>query len=136
MNKYIEAEQKLLYYMLRDSNVIKMFNKKVSFMPTSEYRNLFHEINCFYQEYNMINEADFMTYIASNIDLTNTLNEIERLNFKEKIDIEEIEDYMNVIKEYSVKKEIERLKEIQKSEKNMEKKQIIANQIIQLVKGE
>lgn len=135
-NKYVEAEQKLLYYMLKNKEIIKMFNKNAAYFPTDEYRFLFHEINCFYQEFKYIDVADFITYINDSEDLIKLVGEIESLKLKEECDLEEIADYIKVIKSYTVEKEMARLKEALTNETDNTKKQKIANQIVELYRSE
>ena len=46
---YIKAEQYLLYYMLNNIEVIKMYQNNIGYMPTDKYRKLAFEINYFYK---------------------------------------------------------------------------------------
>lgn len=137
VDKYVKAEQNLLYYMLRYKEVIKMYNKRITFMPTEKYRLLAKEISYFYKKYNYIEIADFLSLINDSPSLIKTVGEIMSLNLKEDYSDEEISDYINVIKEYNIKSEIARLKEKMKTEIDPVKKAEIAQKIVELkVKGE
>lgn len=137
VDKYVKAEQNLLYYMLRHKEVIKIYNKKITFMPTEKYRILAKEISYFYKKYNYIEIADFLSLINDSPSLIKTVGEIMSLNLKEDYSDEEISDYINVIKEYNIKSEITRLKEKMKTEIDPVKKAEIAQKIVELkVKGE
>ena len=137
IDKYVKAEQNLLYYMLRHKEVIKIYNKKITFMPTEKYRILAKEISYFYKKYNYIEIADFLSLINDSPSLIKTVGEIMSLNLKEDYSDEEISDYINVIKEYNIKSEITRLKEKMKTEIDPVKKAEIAQKIVELkVKGE
>lgn len=137
VDKYVKAEQNLLYYMLRYKEVIKMYNKRITFMPTEKYRILAKEISYFYKKYNYIEIADFLSLINDSPSLIKTVGEIMSLNLKEDYSDEEISDYINVIKEYNIKSEITRLKEKMKTEIDPVKKAEIAQKIVELkVKGE
>lgn len=137
VDKYVKAEQNLLYYMLRYKEVIKMYNKRITFMPTEKYRILAKEISYFYKKYNYIEIADFLSLINDSPSLIKTVGEIMSLNLKEDYSDEEISDYINVIKEYNIKSEIARLKEKMKTEIDPVKKAEIAQKIVELkVKGE
>lgn len=137
IDKYVKAEQNLLYYMLRHKEVIKIYNKKITFMPTEKYRILAKEISYFYKKYNYIEIADFLSLINDSPSLIKTVGEIMSLNLKEDYSDEEISDYINVIKEYNIKSEIARLKEKMKTEIDPVKKAEIAQKIVELkVKGE
>ena len=117
-NKYQKAEQGLLYYMLKDPEVIKIYNKKITYMPTSKYRFLAREISYFYKQFNYINIADLMSFLKDDPDMLKVISEIDFLDLKEDYTKEEINDYINVIYEYNVNREIEKIKEQMKKETN------------------
>ncbi len=129
VNKYIMAEQNLLYYMLRNKEVIAIYNNKVSFMPTARYRFLAQEIYYFYKRYKYFDIADFFSHINDNDDLLNTVGEIENLNLKEEFTMDEIEDYIRVIREYHINYECNRLLEKLNKETDVFKKAEIAEEI-------
>lgn len=109
-NKYEKAQENLIYYMLHFKEVIKLYNKKVAYMPSERFRFLAREISLYYKEHNEFNIADFMTTITDE-QLNNTLSYILRLNLNESYNDREIEDYINVIKEYNMNYQIKRLRE-------------------------
>ena len=136
-NKYTQAEQNLVYYMLKSSEVIKMYDCKMTYMPTEKYRLLARDISYFYKQYHLINEADFITFLGDNKQKQATLGEILSLPLKEEYNLDEIEDYIRAIRQYNVHYEQQRLKrEMQKITDPIEKAKI-AQRIIELkVKGE
>ena len=136
LNNCIEAEQKLLYNMLRHKEVIVMLNKSAVIFPDEKYRKLFNEINCFYKEYKEINIADFITYINNDEDMLKTVGEIETVSNKEDLDIEEIQDYIKVIRNNTVQLEINRLKKLQKEETDEKKKEKIGMKILDLCRSD
>lgn len=133
-NKYELAQRNLLFYMLENKEVIKMYNNKVTYMPNKEYRLLAREISMFYKNNNYINIADLIDYVEGDEQITNTIKEIQRANLDEKYSINEIEDYINVIKDYNIKNETKRLKEQMNNELDPIKKAKIAQKIIDLKK--
>ena len=50
IDKYQKAERSLLYYMFISPEVIKIYNKKITYMPTENYRKLAREVSLFYKE--------------------------------------------------------------------------------------
>lgn len=135
--KYEKAQLYLLYYMLKYPEVIRMYDKKITYMPTDRYRFLAREINHFYQTYHFINEADFITFISDNDNMMKTIGEVLSLNIKENYSIEEIDDYIFTIRDYNVKMETERLKKMMKDETDSMKKAQIASKIVALkVRGD
>ena len=136
-NKYTQAEKNLIYYMLKSPEVIKMYDRKMTYMPTESYRLLARDISYFYKQYHQINEADFITFIGNNQQKMDTLGEILSLPLKEEYTLDEIEDYIAAIRQYNVRYEQRRLKEEMKKITDPLEKAKIAQKIIELkVKGE
>ena len=135
LSKYEKAEKNLIYFMLKNAEVIKMYDKKVTFMPTKEYRLLAREISAYYKEFGNINEANFIDYIEGDTELLNTIKKINQNITSEKYTIEEIEDYISVIKEYNVNTAIERFQRKMQEITDPIKKAEIAQKIIDLKKG-
>ena len=135
LTKYEKAEKNLIYYMFKSPEVIRMYDKKVTYIPDKEYRLLAREINAYYKEYGNINEADFIDYIEGDTKLTDTIKKVNQGIKKENYTTEEIEDYINVIKEYNINNAIERIKEKMHNEIDPVKKAEIAQKIIDLKKG-
>lgn len=133
-SKYELAESYLLYYMLRYDEVIDLYQKKVTYMPTERYRFFAREISCYYLENHTMNLADFISFLAGDEKSLEVLKEINLLNLKEEYTNEEIEDYIHVILEYNIDAEIKRLQsEMKKTEDKMEKAKI-GEQIVELKK--
>ena len=135
-NKYEKAEAALVYHMLKSSEVIKMYDRKVTYMPKTEYRLLAREISEFYKKNGYINEADFLDYIEYDPDIMETIKKINQNNYSEKYTNEEIEDYINVIKDYNINSEVKRLTKKMDAETDPLKQAAIAQKIIDLRKGE
>ena len=136
LTKYEQAEKNLIYYMLESPEVIQLYQKHITYMPTKKYRLLAIQIACFYKDYKFINIADFMTVIQNEEELTNALNEILALNLKEEYTIDEIMDYIKMIREYGVKFQCRRLKEMMQMEIDPMKKAEIGQKIVELRKTE
>lgn len=135
--KYEKAQLYLVYYMLKSKEVIHMYDKKITYMPTEKYRFLAREINHFYETYKFINEADFITYISDDPKMMKTVGEVLSQNLKETYTMEEIEDYIRTIRDYNIKVETERLKVLMHNETDSMKKASIASRIVALkVRGE
>lgn len=135
LTKYEKAEKKLIYFMLNSPEIIKMYDKKVTYMPTKEYRLLAREISAFYHEYNRISEADFIDYIEGDKELTETIKKVNQNISTENYTLEEIEDYINVIKEYNINNAIERMQDKMHEITDPLKKAELAQKIIDLKKG-
>lgn len=134
IDKYEKAERNLVYHMLRSPEVIKMYNAKVTYMPTKEYRLLAREIKMFYSENAFINEADLIDYVECDEDLVNTIKKVEEANLGDHYSLEEIEDYIKVIKDHNIKNETNRLQKQMQEETSPTRKAQIAQKIIDLKK--
>ncbi len=135
-NKYTLAEKHLIFYMLKSPEVIKIYRRRVTFMPTYECRLLAIEISEFFDKYQNINVADIFTLISHKEKLVNKLKEILQENLNEDFKMEQIEDYINVINEYNHKYELEQLKQEMKKETNVNKKIEIAEKIRKIQMGD
>ena len=134
IDKYEKAERNLVYHMLRNPEVIKMYNAKVTYMPTKEYRLLAREIKMFYEENSFINVADLIDYVECDEELVNTINKVEAANLGNNYTVEEIEDYIKVIKAHNIKNETMRLQKQMQEEISPTGKALIAQKIIDLKK--
>lgn len=136
ISKTEQAERNLIFYMLRSADVIKMYQKKVAFMPTEEYRFLAREISFYYKTYREMNEADFLTSIADKPKLMATVGKIAALDLKDTYSIEEIDDYIKAIQQYNIQYEIDRMKIRLKEEVDPMKKAKYAEKIVELKRKE
>lgn len=130
LTKYQKSEQALLFYMLRSDMVIKLYDKKITHMPTPEYRHLAFQISFFYKQHGHINISDLITELRDDEESLNTIGRINSLNLKEEIDTEAIEDYLNNIKEYNEKNEVSKYKKELKDEVDIKKKVELAMKAI------
>ena len=121
-SKYEKSEQGLIYYMLKSDKVIKIYEKKITHMPTDRYRKLALKIDCFYKEKGYIDLADFLTYIHDDEESSGAVSEILRLDLKDDVDEEAILDYLNNIKRYNDKNLSNQYKKELKEETRLEKK--------------
>ncbi len=131
-DRYRKAENNLIYYMLKDSTVINMVDKRIGYFPTQNIRDLSNEIIYYFHKYGIINVADFISYISFSEELSNTLREILAMDIKEDFQIREIEDYIFVIMEYHKKKRIEDMTKKMKEEKDPLKQAKILEEIMEI----
>ena len=137
-SKYEQAERYLIYYMLKNKEVIKVYNNKITYMPDEKYRILAREIVSYYKINGIINTADLITeLLKSNKELVKVIGDIEASGYKDEYNLDEINDYINVIKEYNIKNELNRIKKEMKQEPDPIKRAEIAQKIVELkMRGE
>lgn len=135
LSKYEQAQQRMLFYMLHDPGVIKIYTNHGCHFPQQDARYLANEIVYFYKKYKSLELADFFTYLGEKADLIKLTNNVLALSLPEQYIAGEIDDYVQVLKEYVINLKLETLKTQFKAENDLEKKSIIANQIIEIKKG-
>lgn len=131
-NKYQKSERNLIYYMLINKDVIKMYEKKITHMPTEVYRHLAFQIDYFYKENGYIDIADLITFLKDDIDSINAVGEITSLNMPVEVNFEEIEDYLDNIREYNEKEQSNVYKNKLKNEMDYKKKLELANKALDI----
>ena len=134
LNKYQKSERNLLYYMLINKEVIRMYQKKITHIHIAKYRHLAFQIDQFYKENGYINVADLISYLNSDIESINTVGELVSLNLGEEVNFEEIDDYLTNIKEQNEKEQINIYKAKLKKELDYDKKIELALKALELKK--
>ena len=136
LSKYEKAQMYLLYYMLNNDDVVRLYDEKVNYMPNDNYRKLANYISCFYKENGYISVADLMTYLSNYDGMNKIVSDIAVLDLKDEYTLGEINDYIFVIKDYSIRNEIDRLQYELKNEIDNIKKAEIAQKIVDLKRME
>ena len=134
LSKYQKAEKNLIFYMLKYEDAIKQYQKKITYMPTLEYRYLARDISMFYNEHGYIEISDLFNEINDE-NLIKILGDIESLDLSDEYNPIEIDDYIRVIKDYNVNFEIERLKKEMANTTDPLLKASIGSKIVELKKS-
>lgn len=109
-NKYGQATNNLLYYMIVSADVIELAEKSVSMIIDNKKRRLFNEIIYYYHKYGEILIADFITYLTNKTDVVDVFQEIIGMSLKKEYTTEEIDDYIKCINDGYKKNIIDKLK--------------------------
>ena len=109
-DKYGQATNNLLYYMIVSGEVAKKCEKSVSMIIDDKKRRLYNEIIHYYNKYGELIIADFITYLETKTNVSDTFNEIITLNLKKEYTEEEIDDYIKCVNDFYKKNTIEKLK--------------------------
>ena len=131
-DKYNSASRNLIYYMIKNEEIIKLVESQITYFPDDTIRILSNEIIYYYHKYGIFNIADFISYISDKEVLIKILNEIINMNLKEKYIKEEIYDYIKVINSYPVNKKTDELNQKLKDEKDPIKQANILMEILTL----
>ena len=131
-NKYEKAERRLIFYMIRYPEVIRIYENNKCNFPTKEFRFLASEIIYYYNKHNCLSIADFLSYLNDKEELLEAFKKIDTLNINENYCYEEIMDYINLLNDYSIKERIKILTKEFKKENDFIKKTEIAKEISKL----
>lgn len=131
-DKYSKAMRSLIYYMIKNQEIIDLVESKITYFKDDAIRILSNEIIYYYHKYGIFNIADFISYISEKEEILKTFNEISNMNLKEKYSKEEIEDYIKVINSYPLTKKTNELKEKIKEENDPIKQAKILSEILKL----
>lgn len=130
LTKFEKSERNLVYYMLKYPNVIRMYDKKITYMPTDKYRHLAFQISTFLKKYGYISTADLLTELRDDEDSIKVIGELEALELHEDYNEEEIDDYLENIRIYNEQQQIDRYKKEMLKEVDFNKKIELANKVI------
>ena len=109
-DKYRQATDNLLYYMIVSGHVVNIAENKVMTIIDSKKRRLFNEIIYYYHKFGELIIADFITYLTMKTDVVDVFQDIISKNLKLEYTIEEIEDYIKCVNDYYKKSIIDKLK--------------------------
>ena len=132
LNKYGQATNNLLYYMIVSPEIIDWVVDKVIMIMDDKKRRLFNEIIYYYHKYGDLVIADFISYLNTKTDVYDVFNEIINMNSKKEYTKEEIEDYINYVNEYYKVSKIEKLKLELNTEADPMKQANILNEIMKI----
>ncbi len=130
MTKWEKSERNLLYYMLRNGNAIKMYDKKITHMPTDKYRRLGFQISSFFRQYGYIDIADLLTELRDDEEAQETIGELSMLSLREEMIPEEIDDYLRNIKEYNEKLQMDKYRHELSNSDNYDRKIELAQKLV------
>jgi DNA primase len=134
LSKYEKAEQSLLYYMLNNKEIINLYNKNVSCLPSKLGRSLVNRINAFYEQYKEMNVADFLSTIEDT-ELSKYVGNILALNLNDIYKIDEINDYIKAINDYNYELAIDKLNNKIKNALTTEDKIKYAQELLKIKLG-
>lgn len=133
LSKYDKAVENIINYLLEGREYINIYNDHNLFIDNKKYRNIINEILYYFEKYNNISVAEFISYVEDKKDINNSvLNIIASSN--EKISKNDFLENLNAIKVMNANNMIKRLKEEMKTTLDNNKKSSLAQKIIEIKK--
>ncbi len=133
-SKYDKACEMIIYYLINDPYYIRMYKVDNIFIDDKNYRNIINEILYFFEKYNNINVALFISYISNKDEINPMVLKIIG-TYEEDLTEENFKNYIKIIKEINIKNKIKKIKEEMKTTLDINKKTELANKLMELKKG-
>ena len=133
-NVFEKAELTLLYFMLKDKEIIKRYENNQIYLTTIIGRALANELIYYAKDNKEVILADFLTFIQNKEELLDLIGKIEQLIIDETNKTSIIEDVLKKLEEFNIKREITRLEKKLTSEDTDEDKLKILEKISKLRK--
>ena len=133
IDKYEEAEKRLIIYMLKDNKIIDLYNEKLGKMRNDAYRKIVACIIRYYADYDKVSYADIFNDPAIVQD-KNIYDVLCSINIDEKLE-EFNEEYFKILTEdLEINQRILMIKEKIKFEKDHEKQKQYLKELSELIK--
>lgn len=133
-SKYDKVCESIIYYLLNDATFIRIYKNENIFIDNKEYRNIINEILYFFEKYNNIKIADFISYISNKTKINDKVLSVVGNN-EEELNENNFKRYLNAIKDLNIKNKIEKIKVEMKMTLDINKKTELANKLMELKKG-
>ncbi len=134
LNKYDVSEIRIIYLMINNPEVIKIYEKKLGYLASERMTNLANEIVNYKYKNKGFDYADFITHVREKEELSEALKEVMNYAHNEGYTEEELEDYINIIKDSCIKEEINKLTNKMKNTLDIEEKKRIGRKIEEIKK--
>lgn len=135
-NKYVKAQEYLIYYMLRNVEAVLLYQNNVSYLPEQTLSQIALEILAFYEKNNYVNLTEFTLYLEDKTELINEVLRIDAYDLPEEMTTEQIKDYVKTIDEGILNQEIKKVKDQISKETNVAKKVVLLEKLASLKKKE
>ena len=131
LDRYQKAERELLFYMLNDKKVTRLYEQKLGFMFDDRNRIVASYIVDYYRQHESLSIASFISFIP-NEQLISYVLEIMDDHLPMQVEMKAIKDYIETIKTNAHNKEIEQLKLQMNNELDSIKKAELAKRILEI----
>lgn len=135
-NKYVKAEEYLIYYMLRNVDAVLIYQNNVSYLPNQKLSLIAMEILSFYEKNHYVNLTDFTLFLEDREDLINEVLRIDAYDLPPTMTTEQIKDYVKTIDEGILNQEITKLKNQISKETSVATKVVLLEKLASLKKKE
>ena len=129
LDKNSKICEALLAIMMSNSKYIRLYERRLGYIPDKKYRLIANDILAYYKLYGEFNVADFITYVSS-FDYSDLILKI--INNINKVMTDEFDIYVNYIKIWINEEKIKEIKEEIKKLTDVNEKERMNDLIIKL----
>lgn len=133
-NRYEQAANNILYYMMNDGSYIKSFSKQLGFFDSKLHRGISNIIMYYYEKHKTISLAEFISYISNNNELYDDIMAIINNNADMELNDDFFMENIKAIKKAGIESEIKKIKQEIKTELDINKKVKLATRLAELKK--
>lgn len=133
VDKYMQAQQGLLYYMMQNKKLAKIYESKLGFMIDKSYQLIANYILDYYTRNEALDIADFLEYLPDE-NFQKVIIAIAQLDLPAINDQCAVEDYISLVKEKIILEKIDFLVTQMNESIDLKEKNNLAIEIINLKK--
>lgn len=133
IDKYLQAQQGLLYYMMQNKKLAKMYESKLGFMIDKSYQLIANYILDYYSRNETLDVADFLECLPDE-NFQKVIIAIAQLDLPEINDSHAVEDYISLVKEKIIMERIDFLVAKMNESIDLDQKNELAIEIVNLKK--
>lgn len=133
--KFNKAFKTMLYYMMNDTDCMRMFLHYQLNLPKCKYRLVSNNLIYYFELNRSIDFADYLTFSEDYKDVSEVVKEIIRDVHIDEFSIKDMEAVIEVMKAMIDEKRIEEIKKEMKTELDVNRKKKLFEEIIEIKKG-
>lgn len=133
--KFNKAFKTMLYYMMNDTDCMRLFLHYQLNLPKCKYRLVSNNLIYYFELNRSIDFADYLTFSEDYKDVSEVVKEIIRDVHVEEFSIKDMEAVIEVVKSMIDAERIEELKREMKTELDVNRKKRLFEEIIEIKKG-
>lgn len=134
-NKFTKAFKTMLYYMMNDSDCMRMFLHYQLDLPKCKYRLVSNNLIYYFELNRSIDFADYLTFTEDYRDVNEVVKEVLRDVHIDEFNSDDMETVIKVMKGILDEERIKMLKSEMKNELDVNRKKRIMDEIIEIKKG-
>lgn len=134
-NKFNKALATMLYYMMNDTNSMRMFLHYQLKLPKSKYRLVSNNLIYYFELNRNIDFGDYLVFCESYPEVSEVVREILKTVHVNEFKIDDMEAIIKIVKNILDKERIKEIKREMKTELDVNRKKRLLEEIVEIKKG-